>query len=154
MNGGFNRDRLPTWPEYADREGLTLVGRGRWRSLRCDFHDDSEPSLRVNIETGGWVCMACGERGGDALAHYMRRTGLDFAQAAQALGAWVEGGTDRPTTRRLSARDALEALPVELGICCVVIADLRAGTVPNAEDWTRFLAAAGRVEFIAQAATR
>lgn len=153
MSGAFNRDRLPDWPAYADQFGLALHGRGRWQSVLCDFHDDSEPSMRVNVETGGWICMACGAKGGDVLAHHMQRSGIDFVQAARDLGAWDERGEathDRP--RRLAARDALQAIGIELGVCVVVIADARRGLVPNDVDWQRFLEAAGRVQFIAQEA--
>ena len=31
--GEFLRDALPDWQAYADREGLTLVGRGKWRNV-------------------------------------------------------------------------------------------------------------------------
>jgi hypothetical protein len=155
--GTFNRDRLPDWVVYADQLGLTLQGRGRWRNVTCDFHDDGEPSMRVNVESGGWVCMACGAKGGDVLAHYMQRTGMGFVQAAQDLGAWVAGGNGEhapEAPRRLSARDALGAVGIELGVCAVVISDARRGIVPNDGDWRRFLEAAGRVQFIAtEAAT-
>ena len=152
MIAGFDRTRLPDWPSYADLVGLSLRGRGRWRNVVCDFHRDTSPSMRVNIESGGWVCMACGERGGDVLSHHMRRTGAGFVQAARELGAWAAGieanpSHDRP--RRLSARDALQAIGLELNVCVVVICDARRGIAPNDADWRRFLEAAGRVEFIA-----
>lgn len=152
MSGGFNRDRLPDWPAYADQAGLTLHGRGRWRNALCEFHDDAQPSMRINVETGGWICMSCATKGGDVLSHYMRRTGADFVTAARALGAWTDGGTSnvsREQPRRLSARDALQAVGLELNVCVVVISDARRGVVPNDTDWRRFLQAAGRVEFIA-----
>jgi DNA primase len=54
----------------------------------CPFHDDARPSLRVNVETGGYRCMACGTKGGDVLAFHRARYGLSFMQAARDLGAW------------------------------------------------------------------
>lgn len=154
-HGAFDRDRLPDWPAYADRSGLELRGRGRWRSVLCDFHSDSDPSMRVNVETGAWVCMACGAKGGDVLAHHMQRTGADFVQAARDLGAWRDDGSVEASItqpRRLAARDALQALGIELGVCIVVIADARRGLTPSDADWRRFLQAAGRVQFIASEA--
>jgi len=39
-------------------------GHGKWRSFTCPVHDDTNPSARVNVETGKWVCMSCGAKGG------------------------------------------------------------------------------------------
>lgn len=152
MTAGFDRDRLPSWQDYADRSGMSLVGRGPWFTTRCDLHGGGD-SMRVNASTGGWVCMACGAKGGDVLSHLMQHSGLDFVQAARELGAWVESG-GAPAPRRLSARDALSAVGLELGVCVIVISDARRGITPNDGDWHRFLAAAGRVEFIAEEASR
>ena len=85
--GRFSRARLPEPLPYFERAGLLLNGRGRWRSARCPFHDDDNPSLRVNIETGHYRCMACGAKGGDVLAFHRQRHGLSFLQAARDLGA-------------------------------------------------------------------
>ncbi|MBM3358465.1 MAG: hypothetical protein FJY54_12150, partial [Betaproteobacteria bacterium] len=75
--------RLPDPVGYFEqREGLRLIGRGPWRSALCPFHDDHNPSLRVNVETGAFRCMACGARGGDVLAYHRARYGLSFTQAA------------------------------------------------------------------------
>jgi hypothetical protein len=154
MKGRFARERLPVWPEYANTAGLELVGSGTWRTTACTIHGGSD-SLRVNTLSGGWLCMNCRASGGDVLSHYMQVHGLDFADAARALGAWVEDGKpdiDRP--RRLSATDCLRSLERDLNACVVVISDARRGTLPNDEDWIRFLQAAGRVGAIATEAAR
>lgn len=153
--GEFVRDRLPDPAGYFESEGLKLTGRGKWRTTRCDFHDGSD-SMRINVESGGWICMSCGTKGGDVLAYQMQQHGQDFVTAAKALGAYVDDGKayqwqDRP--RRFSARDALDVVGVELLICVVVIADARKGITPNDNDWHRFLEAAGLVEAIAREAT-
>lgn len=83
----FARERLPDAARYFAQSGLRLLGRGQWRSALCPFHGDSHPSLRVNVETGGYRCMACGARGGDVLDFHRARHGLSFAQAARDLGA-------------------------------------------------------------------
>lgn len=36
---------------------------GRFFMIACPFHDDSNPSLGVDIETGGFNCLGCGEHG-------------------------------------------------------------------------------------------
>ena len=48
----FERELVPEPLSYFDREGVRLIGVGRWRSALCPFHDDTHPSLRVNVETG------------------------------------------------------------------------------------------------------
>ena len=86
--GHFRRELLPDAVGYFEQSGLRLMGRGRWRSAVCPFHDDHTPSLRVNMETGAFRCMACDAKGGDVLAFHRLRYGLMFKEAAQALGAW------------------------------------------------------------------
>lgn len=84
----FSRERLPdAIGYYCTRERLRLIGRGHWRSAVCPFHDDDRPSLRVNVETGAFRCMACGAKGGDVLSFHRQRHGLSFVQAARDLGA-------------------------------------------------------------------
>ena len=84
----YDRALLPEPLHYFASAQLRLSGRGRWRSVLCPFHDDHNPSLRVNAETGAFRCMACGARGGDVLDFHRARHGLSFWQAARDLGAW------------------------------------------------------------------
>jgi len=86
--GWFRRELLPEPLGYFEAAETRLVGRGRWRSALCPFHDDHNPSLRVNAETGAFRCMVCGAKGGDVLDFHCQRYGLRFKEAAQALGAW------------------------------------------------------------------
>ena len=86
----FRRDRLPDPAEYYRQQGLKLLGGGKWKSAVCPFHNDTKPSLRVQLDAGGFCCMACGTHGGDVLAFHMQRHGLLFIEAARALGAWEE----------------------------------------------------------------
>jgi hypothetical protein len=74
----LNRSLLPSPLEYyRDTHSLKLIGAGEWRSTLCPFHDDSQPSLRINTRTGG-----------DVLAFHMQRHGLAFIEACKALGVW------------------------------------------------------------------
>lgn len=86
----FKRDRLPNPAEYYHEQGLKLIGGGEWKSAVCPFHNDTKPSLRVRLDTGGFRCMVCGAHGGDVLAFHMQRYGLRFIEAARVLGAWEE----------------------------------------------------------------
>ncbi len=85
---GFKRNLLPSVADYFKSRGLKLTGGGEWKNARCPFHNDTKPSLRVRLDTGGFCCMVCGARGGDVLAFHMKITGLPFAHAARDLGAW------------------------------------------------------------------
>ena len=86
----FNRDRLPVPADYYSQHlpSLKKHNADGWAFALCPFHADSAPSLRVNVLTGAYRCMACGAHGGDVLAFHMAANGLDFVSAAKALGAW------------------------------------------------------------------
>jgi DNA primase len=86
--GRFCRDRLPDPTGYFRSIGITVIGRGEWRTAICPFHPDTRPSLRLRTDSGAFRCMACGARGGDLLAFHRLRTGLGFVAAARDLGAW------------------------------------------------------------------
>lgn len=151
--GAFLRDRMPEWPQYVGTIGADLAGRGRWRTTRCDFHNDSEPSLRVNVETGGWVCMACRAKGGDTVSHYMLLTGRDFIGAAQALGAWDDRASYaeiRSKPGALSPRDAMQVVAHEMTLLLIVISDARNGLLPSQGDWDRFIEGVARVQWLAE----
>lgn len=146
--GEFVRDRLPDPVSYFEGAGLTLRGPGRWKTTRCEFHGGSD-SMRINADTGAWVCMACGEKGGDALAYAMRSQGLEFVQAARLLGAYDDEGQPQRTASKaatLSARDAMEVLALSILTVTLVISDIRRGVIPTDEDWSSFLDCADRIE--------
>lgn len=87
----FNRRRLPNPAQYFKSQGLTFRGGGEWKDAVCPFHNDTKPSLRLRLDTGGFRCMVCGAHGGDVLAFHRLKTGLGFVAAAKALGAWEAG---------------------------------------------------------------
>ena len=86
----FNRARLPLPADYYSQNLLSLKkpNADGWAFALCPLHGDTAPSLRVNVFTGAFKCMACGAHGGDVLAFHMAAHGLDFVSAAKALGAW------------------------------------------------------------------
>ena len=150
--GEYHRETLPDLASYLDAADVHLVGPGHWKTGPCHFHGGSD-SLRVNVKSGGWVCMACGAKGGDVLAYHMQRHGLGFVEAARELGAYVDDGrrySSRTTTTTLSARDAMQVVAQEMLVLFVVIADIRAGVIPTESDWLRFVVGAGRVEALAR----
>lgn len=64
----------------------------------CPFHDDHNPSLSVNIETGLYNCLSnCGAKG-SVFDFYMQRHGVAFLAALKALAA-IAGVTDTVTDK-------------------------------------------------------
>jgi hypothetical protein len=54
--------------------------QGRWLTGLCPWHDDSNPSLWVDIEKGVWGCHACGVKG-DVINWYARSNNLSERDA-------------------------------------------------------------------------
>jgi len=150
----FDRTRLPEPMGYYEAQGLKFREcRGNWRTTECRFHGGSD-SLRVNIQTGAFVCMAgCGARGGDVLAYEMAITGSDFTTAAFAIGAWVDDGKPAPSKPPpFTARDALEVLHAEAVLVAVAAGNLAQGVLLSDSDRKRLLRAAARVQTIVEVA--
>ncbi len=51
----------------------------------CPFHEDRNPSLRINPAKELWFCDVCGE-GGDVFRYVEKKEGLSFFDAARFLG--------------------------------------------------------------------
>ena len=151
----FDRNALPEPLAYYEAQGLQFRERkGKWRTTRCDFHQGSD-SMRVNVSTGAWCCMACNAHGGDVLAFQMAAHGQTFIEAAKALGAWLDDG--RPQQHRrpkaLPAHEALELIEREANLVAIEAARLANGHPINNEIKTRLLRAAAAIHH-AREATR
>ena len=145
----FIRERMPDAQSYFANMGLVLTGKGKWRTTECQFHNGSD-SLRVNVETGGWVCMSCMTKGGDAVSHHMQLHGLDFAATCALLGCWQNDGKPyrEQKPKALQPRDAIEALRMETMLILVVTGDYLAGRPVSAGDRDLLVSAIGRVQQI------
>jgi hypothetical protein len=150
----FDRSKLPDPVSYYESQGMTLRGprNASWRTAECQFHGGSE-SLRVNVGTGAWVCMACGIKGGDVVSHFMQSKGMEFVVAARALGAWT--GSDSPQTQRkpagLSPRAAMEVMSFEALIAAVAAANVARSVVLKERDLERLLLASNRITKLMEA---
>ncbi len=72
---------------------LKVNGKAESMGL-CPFHDDHNPSLSVNLESGLYNCLAgCG--GGDVFRFYEKLKGVDFPTALKEL-AEMQGIADTP----------------------------------------------------------
>ncbi len=150
----FNRNLLPDPTSYFEAQGLKPSGprSAKWKTTACPFHGGSD-SMRVNTATGAWVCMACGEKGGDVLAYQMAVTGAEFVDAAKALGAWVDDG--KPHTPQkpalLSPRAALSVMAFEATLTAVAAGNMAYGVNLTDLDRARLLKAANRINWLVEA---
>ncbi|MBX3709424.1 MAG: hypothetical protein KIT56_03640 [Gammaproteobacteria bacterium] len=92
-NGGFNRALLPNPIHYYTTQlsQLPIKTKSKWILVNCCFHQDRNPSLSINIESGHFKCFSCNAKGCDILAFHQLRYGFDFITAAKDLGAWGHG---------------------------------------------------------------
>lgn len=142
---GFERDRLPDPRSYFESEGLKLGKGKKWVTTACNFHHGSD-SLRVNLHTGSWVCMACGARGGDVLAYHQAAYGMEFVEAAKALDCWVDDGKPTPTKPApFTPRQALEVLANEANFVAIAAGNVAHGVTLTQDDRDRLMTAAGRI---------
>ncbi len=150
----LDKARLPDPASYYEAQGLRLIGprRAKWKTTRCEFHDGSD-SMRVNTETGAFVCMAgCGARGGDVVAYHRAAHGLDFVKACKDLGAWVDDGSEPPSHQRstpLPAREAIQVLAFEAHLAAIAAGNIAHGVQLSDSDRNRLYQAAARIGAIA-----
>ncbi len=149
----FKRELQPDAMSYFEAQGLKLAGprNAKWKTTACQFHGGSD-SMRINIKSGGWCCMSCGESGGDVLAYSMKLHGLEFVEAAKQLGCWVDDGKpareQKPTA--LQPRAALEVLAFESTLVAIAAGNMAHGVILTAGDRARLMAATGRINLIAK----
>ena len=147
----FDRNLLPDPVSYFEGQGLTLAGRGKWRTTACQFHDGSD-SMRVNTASGGWCCMSCGAKGGDVLAYHQQLHSLDFIDAAKQIGAWVDDGRAAPLKPTpLPPRAALQVMAFEATLIAVAAGNVGQGVDLSDMDRARVMAAAGRINRLVEA---
>ena len=64
---------------------LDLYGyKYRHHLMKCPFHGDKAPSLRIYRKPGGWHCFGCG-RGGSVIDFVQEQEGCDFRTAVRAI---------------------------------------------------------------------
>ena len=141
--------------EYFSGQGPVSKGsQGPWRTTACQIHGGSD-SLRFRVDSGGWVCMACGAKGGRVIDHYMQLHACSYSEAAKALGVLKvsegsvrDGSMSKRTT--LHARDAIGALYIESNIVAVAALNIANGVSLRPADLERLELAAGRIQLIAE----
>lgn len=74
-------------PESYYRSVLTCKGRPNgngWVLATCPFHGDTDPSLSVNLQHGGFRCFGCGEKG-DLISFHAKLNRFQFRDAINDL---------------------------------------------------------------------
>ena len=150
----FDRTLLPDPVTYFENQGLTLKGprSAKWKTTTCNFHGGSD-SMRVHVSTGAWVCMTCGEKGGDVLAYEIKDRGREFVDAAKALGCWVDDGRPPVATKPtpLSPRLALSVMAFESTLAAVAAGNVANGVALTDADRARLMVAANRINRLVEA---
>lgn len=82
----INRSALPNPAIFYSKEFPGIKIKSEWTKVRCCFHADSNPSLSINLISGGFNCFACGTKGGDVISFVMQRYQFTFKQACKQLG--------------------------------------------------------------------
>ncbi len=85
------------YPDFYRAQGLEPAKiRGDEWDCRCPFHQDSKPSLNVNVRTGQWQCHACGEKGNE-VTFYAKLHNCSTQEAARTIKG---SGPASPPPRR------------------------------------------------------
>ncbi len=81
--GKFYQKFIPSLKVNGKSEALGL----------CPFHDDYNPSLSVNVETGLFRCFACDAKG-DVFTFYQKYKDCDFPTALKEIAEMAGTSTD------------------------------------------------------------
>lgn len=87
----MNKEKILSGINFADfyknhLEKFHINGNNQGKGC-CPFHQDINPSLSVNLETGQYFCHGC-EDGGDLLKFYMRIKNISFKDALTELSKY------------------------------------------------------------------
>ena len=87
----LDRSSLPAPLSYLASAGLRIGKcRGSWIKACCPIHKggaEKNPSMSVEVNTGGFFCHSCGIKGGDIVAlHRLIHPNLGFREAVADLG--------------------------------------------------------------------
>lgn len=102
-------------PERKESGGQEWVYRCRW-------HDDHDPSLRINERTGLYNCLACGV-GGDAFDLWQETHGCDFSVACDQIAEAFGIGSGATTST------------AEAGVTLETLADAKGLSIHDLQEW-------------------
>ena len=89
---GIPRNLLPSPVHYYKKIFPGFTSGSGWTNVCCCFHNDRNPSLSINLKSGGFLCHACGAKGGDLIAFTQLHKGIGFRESVSHLIAFKKGG--------------------------------------------------------------
>ena len=90
QNFNFDRLRLPSPASYYSMQFPGININRKFVKVLCPFHEDTRPSLSIDMEEGWYKCHACGEGGGGITKFHMTRYSLTYKQTIKELEAFSE----------------------------------------------------------------
>jgi len=84
----FDHLHLPSPASYYSVQFPGISTNRKLVKVICPFHDDTRPSLSINLEEGWYKCHACGEGGGGIIKFHMARYSLSYKQTIKELEAF------------------------------------------------------------------
>lgn len=123
------------WSHYF--QNRKALANGEWQ-VHCPFHEDNNPSMTVNPQTGLFKCHGC-QAQGDFIKFYMMKTGKPFKEAVvsmcQEAGISLEDA--QPQRKKIETTyDYLdETGKLSFQVVRFVPKDFRQRT-PNGNGWT------------------
>jgi len=81
----FDDLKLASPAEYYRRAFPDISTNREMVKVLCPFHDDTRPSLSINMKEGWYKCHSCGEKGGGIIKFHMTKWGLTWKQAITEL---------------------------------------------------------------------
>ena len=79
------RDERPSPRYFYTKFFGTLPLHSEWVSVCCCFHEDRNPSLSLNLKSGGFFCHGCQAKGGDLVDFLRLHSATDFTSAVSLL---------------------------------------------------------------------
>jgi|Deesub1362A_J573_1020465.scaffolds.fasta_scaffold00319_16 5S rRNA maturation endonuclease (ribonuclease M5)/archaellum biogenesis ATPase FlaH len=89
----------------SELPSLKVNGSGRGQAL-CPFHNDTKPSLSVNLHTGQFRCFGCNKHG-SIFDFHMAKYGVNFKEAKEVL-AKEAGITTEPQKKIVQTYDYVD----------------------------------------------
>ena len=81
----FDNLNLIAPAEYYRQAFPGIFTNREWVTVLCPFHDDTRPSLSINVKEGCYKCHACDAKGGSIIKFHKEKCGLTWKQAIAEL---------------------------------------------------------------------
>lgn len=93
-------EEAPLLSAALDHYGVQYRQIPGWQTVVCVFHSETRPSLRVNVDSGGFMCQACGVTGGNIYAFVAAKEGVPYRDAVNIVAGWPDVEIPKRTPQR------------------------------------------------------